>query len=427
METEKRDDELECLKKEIRLFRKKEKAIFDMIFLYEILNTDRPINNLIGITLIERVLKNLEDKSLKIPYKTTSIFHLLIILQDQYYEIVNKEENNKKEYKHYIQKFSDEYNYKEIIVERDLNRITMLKGNEEFNLIQMVLSKSPQLVYKFLISKIPFNTRLEMFQDVLSAKQDKNYEEFFNSDNINFLTKEEKRKLPKRMKKLVKKATGMKNKKRYIENLLNNQEKNDATIKNWPKSEHNILEEQQKDKDTINNMYLTFVSYMLHMKENIHTFKNLYEGENYLEVYEKNRTNSDLLIINSLHLVYLPIFIKFPHFVVTEEKIEFLKIRIIKELSSIDITDLESKKETYQKILQEIAKAIISKAKNKKEYKQFCTYAKSFIEVVDIEKKIQPLNEKRRELSTLLYRMNDYAQENIPGKRLIKEIKDFRK
>lgn len=425
MSVKRKNEELEYLIKDIRQFIKKQNAIIDMISFYEILTSDQPVNNLIGITLIERVIKILKDRSLSVPYKGTTIFQFLIMLHEQYYYILSKVEESQEEYKSYIGKLNNIYNNKQRIIERDLNRIIMLNGKEKFNLIQLLLSKSPQLVYKFLVSDIPFDIRLEMFNDVLSTKKNKSYYEFFDSPNGEFLSQEEKRKIPKKMRKLLNKANDFKNKKNYIKKLSSNDLKNDhTTTKLYHESNWSLVE--LKNKNDMNEMYQLFVRYMLSVKENIHTFKNLYEKEEYLEVDEKTRTNSDLLILNSLELVYLPLFIKFPHFVVTEEKIELLKIRIVRELSSLDVMDLELHKLSYEKVLREIARALISKAKNKEEYKEFSLYIKSFIETVDIEKRIEPLVERRKAFSTLLYKMNDYAQENIPGKRLVKEIKSFK-
>ena len=82
----------------------------------------------------------------------------------------------------------------------------------------------------------------------------------------------------------------------------------------------------------------------------------------------------------------------------------------------------EQTKKNYRKIIQEIAKALINKVKNNPEYKQISACVKILMESVDIDQEIKI---KRRELSTLLYNLNEYAQENIPGKRLVKEIKNF--
>ena len=79
METIEKSNDLDNLEEDLRIFRKNETAVYDMISLYEFLSSNKDSYNLIEITLVEKVIKDLEDHDVIIPYKAESILELLII------------------------------------------------------------------------------------------------------------------------------------------------------------------------------------------------------------------------------------------------------------------------------------------------------------------------------------------------------------
>lgn len=426
METIEKSNDLDNLEEDLRIFRKNETAVYDMISLYEFLSSNKDSYNLIGITLVERVIKNLEDHDVIIPYKAESILELLILLYNQYQQIIRKYQSKKGKEKDYLKDFGNSYRYKEKIIRDDLKRIPYNGVNTEFNIIQKLLFTTPQLIYKFLVSELPLDIRLEMLIEILSIKQDKSKYLFLDHDKETYLSTEEMKKFYKKIQELLEKMSNIKYRTSQIEelyqNFLNSDEEEMVSLQNFGLNLNKyywIYSSPQDDK--LNGTKLSAVSYICARKGTPPSFKRLYEDKSYLTVPKKIRENNDFFILNTIHLLYIPSVINLSHFVVTEEKIGFLTNRIVKELKSIDMTKEQTKK-NYRKIIQEIAKALINKVKNNPEYKQISACVKTLMESVDIDQEIKI---KRRELSTLLYNLNEYAQENIPGKRLVKEIKNF--
>lgn len=82
---------------------------------------------------------------------------------------------------------------------------------------------------------------------------------------------------------------------------------------------------------------------------------------------------------------------------------------------------------------EEVSQALIKKASNKKEYKEYKKYVEDFLEKTDYKKHLEEkeLNELelslgRLDLSTLLFKLDDKLQEEYPGKMKLKNI-DFKK
>lgn len=426
MERLEKNSDLNNLEEDLKKLEKNEKAVYDLISLYEYLSLNKNCYNLVGINLVERVIQNLEDPDVIIPYKSNSILNLLITLYNQYQNIIVKYQNNKREQNDAFKKIRNSYRYKEKIIRDDLKKMN-LNEKTEFNIIQEILSISPQLIYKFLVSEIPLDLRLEIFIDVLSATQDKNEYLYLDSTKAIYLSTEELKKFYKKIRELLKKMSNLKNRTNQIEELyqrfLNSDEKEMILLQNFGLNLNKYYWTYHSgENERLRCVKLSSVSYIFEKKGTLHSFKRLYEDKSYLTVPKKVRENNDFFILNTLNLLYIPVLINLYHFVVTKEKIVFLTIRIKKELESLNLEE-EQTKNNYKKVVNEIAKALINKVKNTKEYEEISEYVKLFMESVSIDQEIEV---KRREFATLLYNLNEYAQENVPGKRLVKEIKTFK-
>ena len=66
-------DKREELKEKIRLFKKNEEAVYDILALYQFLITNGDMNSLIGVILAEKVLADLKDIEVEVSYKANSI------------------------------------------------------------------------------------------------------------------------------------------------------------------------------------------------------------------------------------------------------------------------------------------------------------------------------------------------------------------
>ena len=103
----------------------------------------------------------------------------------------------------------------------------------------------------------------------------------------------------------------------------------------------------------------------------------------------------------------------------------------------IDLTAWDYNPDEY---CNTIASLLIRKAHNKKEYKEYKKYVEEFLDKTDYKKILEErkqekekerqkelqLLDKREELSTLLYNLNEKLQEEVPGKTKIKNI-NFKK
>ena len=217
MEKVEKRTSLECLQEEIRIFRKNEEATYDMLALYELLLQNTNIHNLIGITLTEKVIHDLEEPEVTVPFQTDNINDLFRMLTDRFYAIIIKYKDIEE-----CKKNCDEFNssYKDIVAQRDMTSLLYRKENIRFNLIQSLLDQSPYLVYKFLVSEISFNTRLDMFACVLASYNHYGFNYFLNADCRDYLSKEEYNKLPLKKQELLDAFNRNECKNYTVQNLL---------------------------------------------------------------------------------------------------------------------------------------------------------------------------------------------------------------
>ena len=192
-----------------------------------------------------------------------------------------------------------------------------------------------------------------------------------------------------------------------------------------------------QDNSNLDGKMVSAVGTLFTREKSISSIKDLYESDSYPKVSSIIRENNDLLILSSLDLEKMCDFIKLSHFEVTEEKIKFLASRIIKDSRNDAIDILIDSKEKRKNEIRKIEDAIIHKASNKNEYKELRKFANLFIRLADIEQEIEKrkqdlekvvqeqelLMQKRQEFFNILYDMNEYAQENVPSRTLVKNIK----
>ena len=104
--------------------------------------------------------------------------------------------------------------------------------------------------------------------------------------------------------------------------------------------------------------------------------------------------------------------------------IEALTEQIVKEWDRID---------NPNQVRMLVFQSILKKAKTKKEYQKLLVLSKEFLRKTDVDKKRRAIYKEkelqkgiRKELTNLFYNLNDKLQEQVPGKRLLKEV-NFKK
>lgn len=333
--------------------------------------------------------------------------------------------------------------YKEMVASRDFSSLFYQKDSYKFNLIKQLLYKSPQFVYKFLVSEISLDTRLDMFAYVMGSYKLPTFLYFLQGPSQDYLSKEEYQKAPSKIQEILEAFNRNECKicrvQDLIDHLLQDNQLNyirqlqdygiDFNSCYWKYSSVN--------EDYLDGKLISTVGVLVNREKSLSSIQDLYEDDSYLKVDSKVRNNNDLLILNSLSSREICNFTQLSHFEVTEEKVRFLASILMKDFEDYSINSLNGLKETFSIENKQIADIIIRKSRNKEEYKKMTEYANLFMELTNLGKEIarrkekeekqvhekQLLEQKRQEFTTLLYNMNEYAQENIPSRTLVKNIR----
>ncbi len=387
---------LESLKEEIRIFKKNEEATYDMLALYELLLQDIYVHSLIGITLTEKVIHDLEDPEVTIPFRAKYIAEFLSPLTDKLYEILRKYEKIEE-----CTTLCSDFcaSYKERIAAKDFSSILYRKDYDTFNLMQQLLSSSPAFVYKFLVSEISLQTRLEMFAFVLGAYSYRNFRFFVEGPKQDYLSKEEYNKYPEKIQEILALFNNNECKLCKVKDLINHllKEGEYETIRclqNYGIDFNGCYWNYCSEKEpNLNNKTISTVGALFNYERSLSSIQVLYEAESYLKVDRSIRDNDDKLILHYLSSSEICDFIKWPHFEITEEKIRFLASKRIEDLKACSNLSLKEMKEQFEAENKEIAEAIIHKTEKEEEFEQMTAYANLFMELTDIDKEINRLEE----------------------------------
>lgn len=423
---------LECLKEEIRIYRKNEKATYDMLALYELLLQGHYIHNLMGITLTEKVIHDFEDPEVTVPLIAKDINDVLNFLNSKFSEILRKYKDMD-ECKEYCNNFC--VSYKNNFASKDISSLFYQRSNRNFDLIKELLRQSPSFVYKFLVSEIPFETRLKMFINILKSYNEvgKSFYYFIHDSKLDYLkdylTEEECITFYKKKQEIID-ALNKNEYKDNVRDLLNglvNNEKDEyiAQLQNYG-IDFNLFyaKYDSKSGSDLDGKSISTVGVLISRKKTLSSIIDLYECDSYLKVECTVRNNNDLLILDQIDLSDISSFIELSHFEVTEEKIRFLASVLLRYLENYDISTLTQVNQNYELGVKEIANIIIHKAKNKEEYKKMVQYAKLFLELTDLDKEIakrkkeEQLLKNRQVLTSVLHNINEQALLRI----LVKDI-----
>ncbi len=414
---EKVQKQLEELREEIRIFKKNEKATYDMISLYEcIFNTS--FNTFSGENLVRTVISNLEDPEVSISYKNESIYSYIKDLNDNYQQICEKYKNIK-EAQEILQNFK--MSDLKTLITAYLSTIPHIDYvDTEVNMVTQLHNLDLNQIQEFLFSNIPITMRVEILENFLIN----NYIELLNYICGHQFNQE---KVDELLKAFQQSDFDFYT---YIKQFLINKEYQKISIlHNLGIVDINSLEYTCTDERyNLVNDHITPCSYICMTNKKLNSFMDLYESDSYQKVSSYAKENDARLILSTINLADLPNFIRLKNCSIYPELIIGLKNRINSEqLIQGDLKEL--KNGIYQ--------AIIHKATNKKEYKEYLKFAKLVMKYTDYqelmkseqekqEKEIllkKSIEEKRQEFSTLLSQFNEYCQETVPGKTLVKNVK----
>ena len=113
--------------------------------------------------------------------------------------------------------------YKEGIALSIFAQTGLLKANDSFDLITILLSKSSGFVYKFLVSNIPLKNRFAIFKAILSPNNYSEISEFVSIDGNyrikEYLSKKEFNKLPEKKQALLVACNNNEDRTCYVQEL----------------------------------------------------------------------------------------------------------------------------------------------------------------------------------------------------------------
>lgn len=377
MVEERKKTKLEEFEEQIRIFKKNEEAIYDMLALYQFLVNEGDIHSLIGTTLAEKVIKDLEDPDVDTSYKDSTVKEFYD--KTDIYPLLSKY-RNVEECKELYDSFNESYK-KSYCFD---NMYRNLPWNEKFNLIVEIAKNSDfgssEWAYEFLISDISLETRLEMFSDILSYGQFIKIKDFIKNEKTSRLNRTSKEKIEEKRQELLT-VFNIEEASYVVRDFLNDLLK---------KRNFNMINSLQDSVFDFNGYLFAYNGYTeMHVdcvstigailwysdERNLDNFRKLYESDSYRNVSEEIRNNDDYVALHFLPLYQIIKLIKLPNFKLTHEKLDL----IIKKFKDTCLVIDDSRKE-------EVIDAIIHKVKDEEDYEQILEYAKYFSENVDFEK-----------------------------------------
>ena len=401
-------------KKQVEKYKKNSEALANEILLYEALKKSESSEDVIVWTLADTFIKNLEDKIVKIPLDGKSITS---IIDDNY---------QTEEYKKII-RVCNLLGYDDISnkLKEDYRLVQLRKKyyNHDYNnfdLIKELFDKSPSWILELLISDISFDYKMKIIIKILSCISKNENEKIFKILNCDEeLVSEIKR-------------TDYKVAKDRMEKLKIDFKNQSPNLQ--PMFEKLYFKENGEELLIFlhNNGFidLSKVSFIYGKGKKLEISPiSLFVIHNNLDKLEEYRNsdeynydeeiinNDDLFLIEQINYRNIPKLICLSSFILTKEKIETIAKKVI--FNRIN----NKNQEEYDNYILDIKNSIIHKAKNKEEYKELLKYVQLFEKLISCDKEI--IWEHDTALNIFLgqmYELNEYAQENVPSRRLVKEV-----
>jgi hypothetical protein len=291
-----------------------------------------------------------------------------------------------------------------------------------FNLIEAISRDGEYDWFNEIIaSNIPYNTRLEMLADILKFN-DKTLDIILKNDGLLFSTIPEDT-VKSRKQELLKSFNNGEcssyNVKQLFLDLLDKDRTYIIKVLQDEFFDFNALHfELFLDDIFPRNLKTSAVSVLCNKFGRIESFEKLYKSDSYLKNNQDICDNDTFYILKTLYKEELAKFIE-----LSNSEINQIGVLIDRVNESIDFEPSIGKTKYRKNLRQNIANALLHKARNKEEYRKYFLYTKAFLEKTDInaEEKKQ-LQEKRKELTTILYKMNNEALESVPARKLVKDI-----
>ncbi len=366
------DKKREELKEKVRICNKNEKAILDILTFCYHLSIEYNYDSITNLTLLNNVIKELEDKEISIPLQAGSLEDFLKQQSHEYFKIMKELENVE---------MDEELEFLGDIRHDMLIHIYYDYRKQPFNFILNLLNKDTDYIYMLLVSEINLNKKMEILYSTLlffiKNKSTFSLEGLLKSKSTrdsNFVEEQNKKKIEELLHYFKIWIIGRK--KSLKESIFESSAPEEWIVFLQQKGLVDFLSEtlsKAENKDESNSYTAVFFK----LGNSLSNFKKFYELEEYRNIPEKIRNNDDKQILISLPLEEMGDFISLSNFKLTEEKVKIISERIM---------NYQKEREEYlETLINQIKDAIINKTEGEDDARQMFEYATKFLELTNYE------------------------------------------
>lgn len=422
------------LEKKIEVFKKNEETVYDLLALYEhLISTKKPLkDSFLLCLLVDKLIQDWKDPDVVfIPLEEDGPFQILENLCNEYLDV-------KEDLEHVPDvELEEEFSLSEKKEQAlDMLRSLSWRVNDigELSFSDLCLNDSSfSVAVELLLSDISFQRRLMLFELMCQKGVKKRNLEF-----LEYFFDQDSRGLKRRKKDEV-----IEKKKALFDAFVNDEgsysfsefidELKDQKMYSW------FVHFQKMGIDVSRYCWdssslklkrecgdVSIVSFIAKEKY-LYPFRCLYEDPSYQKLPARIRKNNDLAIVQQLQFSDLLNFIELPNFQITMDLVPVIMDRICEQEKILPRPD-------FKIFVMERLAARRENASNPKEYRRLSHVLTAieeapdcFDEIRKLEQEKQKLIQKRQEVVGKLSDLNEILQDQVPGKRIIKNLEFHKK
>lgn len=422
------------LEKKIEVFKKNEETVYDLLALYEHLtSTKKPLkDSFLLCLLVDKLIQDWKDPDVVfIPLEEDGPFQILENLCNEYLDV-------KEDLEHVPDvELEEEFSLSEKKEQAlDMLRSLSWRVNDigELSFSDLCLNDSSfSVAVELLLSDISFQRRLMLFELMCQKgvkKRNLEFLEYFFDQDSRGLKRRKKDEVIEKKKALFDafvNGEGSYSFSEFIDELKDQKMYSwfvhfqkmgiDVSRYCWDSSS---LELERECGD------VSIVSFIAKEKY-LYPFRCLYEDPSYQKLPARIRKNNDLAIVQQLQFSDLLNFIELPNFQITMDLVPVIMDRICEQEKILPRPD-------FKIFVMERLVARRENASNPKEYRRLSHVLTAieeapdcFDEIRKLEQEKQKLIQKRQEVVGKLSDLNEILQDQVPGKRIIKNLEFHKK
>ena len=422
------------LEKKIEVFKKNEETVYDLLALYEHLtSTKKPLkDSFLLCLLVDKLIQDWKDPDVVfIPLEEDGPFQILENLCNEYLDV--KEDLEQVPDVELEEEFSLSEKKEQAL---DMLRSLSWRVNDigELSFSDLCLNDSSfSVAVELLLSDISFQRRLMLFELMCQKgvkKRNLEFLEYFFDQDSRGLKRRKKDEVIEKKKALFDAFVNdegsysfsefideLKDQKMYSWFVHFQKMGIDVSRYCWDSSS---LELERECGD------VSIVSFIAKEKY-LYPFRCLYEDPSYQKLPARIRKNNDLAIVQQLQFSDLLNFIELPNFQITMDLVPVIMDRICEQEKILPRPD-------FKIFVMERLVARRENASNPKEYRRLSHVLTAieeapdcFDEIRKLEQEKQKLIQKRQEVVGKLSDLNEILQDQVPGKRIIKNLEFHKK